>query len=370
MERTINRDHLEATPMRVRPNDRCVLTLIALLIVACCAGAATAQQPVRYQLADSHVHLVDFLQQTEGIQAMLGAMDACGVEHAMVSGMPLVKQWDEWDERRPLYYLEDDARAYWYSATDVLVAREVLSLPAEARARLHPFICGFNGADRNAVDHVRRMIEWYPGLWEGIGEVMARHDDLTALTYGPTARADTNCLDPVYELAAEFGLPVSLHSNISSVWIREPVYLDELEGACQKHPRTVFIWNHAGVSRRIDVPTIAQEIGRVLTAYPNLYVDISWVVFEDYIYRLNPQTQQRELNGEWVALIEEFPDRFMVGSDKVGRFGNYHEETQEYYVLLDALKPDTARKVARDNFLGLLPKKGATLSAAAEPGTR
>ena len=135
-------------------------------------------------MADCHLHLVDFLQRTDGIKAALNAMDRSGVEEAVVSGMPVVKEWPTTERRRPEYYLEDDSRVYWYSATDVLVERQVRSLPADQQRRIHPIICGFNGADRNAIDHVKRMVDWYPDFWQGIGEVMTRHDDLTALTYG------------------------------------------------------------------------------------------------------------------------------------------------------------------------------------------
>ena len=128
--------------------------------------------PIKYHLSDCHFHFVDFLQRTDGIKAALAAMDAAGVDDTMFSGMPLVKKWSTQANSVALYYLEDDARCYWYSATDVFVAREVQTLSESERKRIHPFICGFNGSDRNAVDHVQRMLEWYPGLWEGIGEVM------------------------------------------------------------------------------------------------------------------------------------------------------------------------------------------------------
>lgn len=306
---------------------------------------------IRYRLADCHVHLVDFLQRGDGIEAVLRAMDRCGVDHAAVSGMPLVKKWDASAPRRPLYYLEDDARTYWYSATDVHVAREVLSLPPGDRARVHPFICGFNGTDLNAVDHVRRMLEWYPDLWSGIGEVMGRHDDLTALTYGETPRANHPALDPVYALAAEHDLPVAVHSNIGSVWKREPIYLAEMEEAVRRHPDTKFIWCHAGISRRIVIPDLTQHLRRMLNTYPNLDLDISWVVYEEYI------APGGAAAPDWVALIEAFPDRFLLGSDKVGKFDDYEGETLKYYVLLDALRPETARRVARDNLMSLLPSR-------------
>ena len=311
----------------------------------------TIVEPIRYHVSDSHLHLVDFLQRTDGVKAVLAAMDRAGVDETMISGMPLVKEWSGAEHQQPQYYLDDDARCYWYSATDVLVARELSTLsPADAR-RFHPFICGFNGADRNAVDHVRRMLEWYPGLWEGIGEVMTRHDDLTALTYGEPPHADSPSLEPIYDLAAENDLPVSIHSDVSSVWKREPLYLCEVENAVRRHPKTRFIWCHAGISRRVEVPTLPEELGRVLKANANLWIDLSWVVYESYL------VQGNKPDKKWVSLIEQFPDRFMIGSDKVGKFSNYPHEMQRYYCLLDALRSDTARKVGRDNFLSLLPKR-------------
>jgi len=346
--------------MMRRPRTALLPLLAAFAALGSGVGSAGAQAPlstpnrevlpIKYRTVDCHLHLVDFLQHTDGAKALLAAMDRAGVDEAMLCGMPLVKAWDPSEHVQPQYYLEDDARCYWYSATDVLVAHELESLSPKERARFHPFICGFNSADRNAVEHIKRMLDWYPGLWQGIGEVMTRHDDLTALTYGDVAHADNAALDAVYDLAAERDLPVSVHSDVSSVWTHTPLYLSEIENAVKNHPKTRFIWCHAGVSRRIDVPTLTTEIRRMLTAYPNLSVDISWVVFETYV------TKAGKLDSDWVNLIEAYPDRFLIGSDKVGHFSDYAHEMQKYYVLLDALKPETARKLAHDNFLALLPK--------------
>lgn len=309
---------------------------------------------VRYRVADAHLHYLDFLQETDGVSAALAAMDSAGVEHAMISGMPLVKKWHAADPRRPLYYLEDDSRTYWYSATDVLVAHAIEPLPEEQRRRFHPFISGLNGTDRNAVDHVRRMLELYPDFWEGIGEVMARHDDLTALTYGEAARADHVALDAVYELAAEQDLPVSVHSNIGSVWLREPIYLHEMENALKRHRQTRFIWCHAGISRRIEIPTLTQELRRLLSTYKQLWIDLSWVVFDDYV------APDGKPAAAWIELVEEFPDRFMIGSDTVGHFTGLPAAIQRYHVFLEALEPETRAKVARDNFLSVLPQRVRT----------
>lgn len=316
----------------------------------------SAPLPISHRLNDCHLHLVDFLQRTDGIQAVVAAMDRSGVDRAVISGMPVVKQWSENEPRRPGYYLDDDARCYWYSATDVLVAREVQSLPPDLRTRFHPIICGFNGADRNAVDHVKRMIQWYPDFWQGIGEVMARHDDLTSLTYGETARANNLAMDRIFKFAGEHDLPVWIHSNIGSVGRRDPIYLAEMERAVRSHPATRFVWCHAGISRRIEIPTLTKDLCRMLDKYPNLYLDVSWVVYEANLLK------DAEPNPVWVKLVESFPDRFLIGSDKVGRFANYHEEMQRYYSFLNALSPKTAEKLARTNMLSILPKRGARLT--------
>ena len=48
------------------------------------------------------------------------------------------------------------------------------------------------------------------------------------------ARANHIALGPVYIFAAEHDLPVWVHSDISSVWIQEPIYLYEMEEAVER----------------------------------------------------------------------------------------------------------------------------------------
>jgi hypothetical protein len=313
--------------------------------------AAAAAQAPRYQIVDGHLHFLNFVQETAGMDAFLQAMDDTGVTEAAILGMPVVKKWDEGDERRPTYYLDNDSRVYWYSATDFLVARAIQELPKEKQARLHPFICGINSADRNAVDHVERMLALYPNFWQGIGEVFLRHDDLTALTYGDVPRATSKAFGRLLDLAAAHDLPVLVHSNIGPAWREQPEFLGEIESAIQAHPNTRIIWAHAGISRRIVIPNHTDILRRMLGQYPNLTIDLSWVIFDQEI------APAGVLDQRWAALIEEYPNRFVIGSDVVGVVDQYKPTIQRYYLLLDALKPETARKVAHDNFLALLPAR-------------
>jgi predicted TIM-barrel fold metal-dependent hydrolase len=327
------------------------------------ADTAPSIEP-RHLMADAHFHLFGFIQTSDGLPAAVAAMNEAGVDHAMVNGMAVCKKWSAWDPVEPKYYLDDDSRVYPYSATDVLVYEQVMSLPEGERRRFHPFICGFDPTDRNAVDHVKRMLALFPNFWQGIGEVFARHGDLTALMYGEPGRANHVALDPVYELAADLDIPVSVHSDVTSAWeTQNPIYLSEITEALRKHPETKFVWCHAGVSRRLVVPTLVHELRRLLVAHKKLYVDLSWVVYDDHLV-LNGQPR-----SDWLELMEQFPDRFMIGSDVMASMTSYVSTMTRYYVILDALKPETARRVARTNFLDILPKAEVGLPKSALRGS-
>lgn len=277
----------------------------------------------------------------------------------MLSGVAVAKKWHEDEPKRPRYYAGDDAGAYWYSATDVIVAAAVKSLPAEQRRRVHPFLTGFNPTDKNADAHIRRMLELDPGLWQGIGEIFTRHDDLTALTYGDVPRANNEALARVYHLAAEFDLPVLLHANVTSKRERNPLYLAEIEEPLRNHPHVRFIWAHAGTSMEIHrhqkkLDFLLPTLRRLLQRYPNLYIDLSWSVLRPYLL-----DEQGKPDPQWLALVERFPQRFMLGSDVVGQFDSLPELMASFDPFLDALPEQVARQVARDNFLAVLPRQPA-----------
>ncbi|MCO7517447.1 amidohydrolase family protein [Pseudomonas guariconensis] len=328
----------------------------ALACLLLSGGLCLAAQARDYRYSDAHLHYVDFFQESEGMPALLKAMDEAGIEQSMISGIPVAKKWHEDEPKRPRYYAGDDADAYWYSATDVYVAAALERLPPEQRRRFHPFLSGFNPVDKNAVSHIERMLDLYPGLWQGIGEVFTRHDDLTALTTGDTPRANNEAMTRIYHLAAERDLPVLIHSNVTSKRERNPLYLAEIEEPLRNHPHTRFIWAHAGTSMEIHrhqtrMNFLLPLLGRLLEDYPNLYVDLSWSVLEPYL--LDEQGKPRQA---WVELVKRFPDRFMLGSDVVGRFSSLGEQMHAFDPFLDALPPEVADKVARGNFLAVLPK--------------
>lgn len=343
-------------PQRLFPHlpfRRAALVLTLVVSTPCIAGDSD------YRYSDAHLHTVDFFQQGEPLPQLLEAMDAAGVGDSMVSGMALMKKWQENEPKRPDTYAGDDAATYWFSATDAYLAEALQALAPAQRARLRPFLSGFNPTDKNADLHLERMVALYPGLWQGIGEVITRHDDLTALTEGETPRANSEAMYRVYAFAGRHGLPVLLHSNITSKRERNPLYAGELEDALQKYPEVAFIWAHAGTSKTLHrfqgkMDFLLPTLRRLLAAHDNLYVDLSWTVLRPYLLDDDDRP-----DPEWVALVERYPTRFVVGSDLLGKYQKQGEKMQAFELFLAALPAPVARMVARENFLGLLPERGS-----------
>jgi predicted TIM-barrel fold metal-dependent hydrolase len=286
---------------------------------------------------------VDFIQESDGIHKLIEAMDAANVQKAVVFGLPVKKKWEAYEKQPPHYYLDDNSRCYYFHQTDEILAREFLSLPAAEQKRFAPLICGFNPTDRYGVRDVERMLKKYP-FWRGIGEVFSRHDDLTNLTNEETARVNHPALFEIFELCADKKLPFLVHHNSTSVSIHDAYeHLHELEEVLPGFPRTTFVWAHCGISRRVFHKNYHQMLISLFEKYPNLLVDISWVVYDDVIC-LNLEPKKH-----WMDLIEHYPERFSIGSDLCGHFEHLGKTMARYNRLLQALDPKARRLVALEN---------------------
>lgn len=316
----------------------------------------TSQLAQARPYVDGHLHYVDFFQESDGMPALLSAMDDSDISQAAIMGIPVAKIWQEDEPKKPRYYAGDDAALYWYSATDFELLNAIQALKPEQQQRFIPFISGINANDKNAATHLRRALKLNPGFWQGIGELFTRHDDVTALMHGNTPRANNEAMMKVYKVAAEFDLPVLIHSNVTSKRERNPLYLEEMEEALSKNPEVKFIWAHAGTSKELhrhqeELDFLRPLLQRLLAEYDNLTIDLSWTLIEPYL--LDEQGKPRP---RWLALLKQYPRRFVLGSDVVGRFDNLGKTMHRFDPVLQALPPEVAQAIAHDNFLALLPK--------------
>ena len=297
-----------------------------------CAGAADAAPAASScQFNDSHFHLTNYVQQGTDVHTYVDSIMGDKVCRSTLFGIPLQQTWsyENSGNYAPTYYLQSDAPLYYYSFTDAVIAKAYLSLSKEQQARLDPMITGFNPADMYAVDHIRRVLQLFPGVFSGIGEFSIHKEFVSSKVAGETASLTNPALDRILDLAAEVGLAVILHSDIDMPFAKagqEPVYLAQMKELLRRHPKTTIIWAHIGLGRVVQ-PTQGQatsdgaerspaymELVEAMLTDPTLkhvYFDISWDEVAKYAIA-TPESVKRT-----ASILNRYPDRFLFGTDNV-----------------------------------------------------
>lgn len=236
------------------------LTSIALTLAF---GSSLAAPPI----ADVHLHWKWNQKEVTSAEQAIAALEANRVELAVVTGTP------------PELALE---------LADLAPGRVV---PIYGLYRI-PGEWARWDRDTGLLERVRTALAG--GRYRGIGEVH--------MIGGFVADWRTPVIDGLFRLAAEFQVPVLVHTEFSRA--------DYVLGFCRAHATTRFLWAHAGSL----LP--ASEVERVLEACPNVAVELSardpW---RHVARRISDQTGR--LKPDWRALVLRYPSRFMVGSDPV-----------------------------------------------------
>ena len=271
-----------------------------------------------YEFNDSHFHLTSYIQEGTDIHEFVKIMGTT-VGRSTLFGIPLQQQWayGNTGDFAPTYYLQTDAPLYYYSFTDAHIATAYKSLNPEQQARLDPMITGFNPTDMYAADHIRRVLQTFPGVFTGIGEFTIHKEFVSSKIAGDTASLTNPALDKILDFAAEAGLVAILHNDINMPFPKpdqEPYMLVQLKELFMRHPKTTIIWAHIGLGRIVrPVDEQAALIERALNnkEMSHVYFDISWDEVAKYAVATPEATKT-------VAdLINRFPDRFLFGTDVV-----------------------------------------------------
>jgi predicted TIM-barrel fold metal-dependent hydrolase len=327
------------------------IALLSLLMSAALSGLGRTQ--TAYQLHDSHLHLTNYVQEGTDIRDFVKLLgDKVG--RVAVFGIPLQQQWSfaNTGDFAPTYYLQTDAPLYYYSFTDAYIAMAYKSLPKEDQARLDPMITGFNPTDMYAADHIRRVLETFPGVFTGIGEFTIHKEFVSAKIAGETASLTNPALDRILDFAGEVGLVVILHNDADMPFPKpdqDPYQIIQLRDLFKRHPKTTIIWAHVGLGR--VVRPVKDQIGLVERALSNpelshLYMDISWDETAKYI-TATPETLQATAD-----LVNRHPDRFLFGTDEVAprEQAKYLKVYDLYAPLLAKLTPEASEKVRKGNY--------------------
>ena len=174
--------------------------------------------------------------------ARLPAHHGDEVGRSTLFGIPLQQTWSYANSGNfaPTYYLQTDAPLYYYSFTDALIAMAYLRSRRSSSARFDPMITGFNPADMYAADHIRRVLQTFPGVFCGIGEFTIHKEFVSSKVAGEAASLTNPALDRILDFAGEAGLVVLIHNDIDMPFAKtgtEPVYLTQMKDLLRRHPR-------------------------------------------------------------------------------------------------------------------------------------
>ncbi len=202
------------------------------------------------------------------------------------------------------------------------------------------------------------------------GEMTAMHICMSRTHHYVATPADHPLFLLLADLAARHDVPIDLH--MEAVAARRPLPRG-LKRACLDNPDALpatvpalerllahnrkarIVWQHIGWDNVGEMTPALMR--RLLAAHPNLYLSIR---VEARLRNHAGEPMPNRVVGsdwkpapEWVALFEDFPDRFMAGGDEFvmapGSPKRFPESFKETWAAVSALPGDLARRIGRDN---------------------
>jgi hypothetical protein len=327
--------------------------ILASLLTSSAPLLAQSNPSEQPQFNDVHFHLTNYIQHGTDIHDFLRIMGN-KVGRVALFGIPLQQQWSYRSDgdRAPTYYLNTDAPLYYYSFTDAFIAMAYKSLSKEEQNRFDPMITGFNPTDMYAADHIRRVLQTFPGVFSGIGEFSIHKEFVSAKIAGEVASLQDPALDRILDFAGEVGLVVLIHNDMDVPFTKEgsePAYLEQMKTVLKRHPKTTIIWAHTGMGRVVrPIQNHAANLAAILQdpAFSHVNFDISWDEVAKYIVS-SPEAIRIAAD-----LINQYPDRFLFGTDEVAPSNQeaYLKVYFQYSPLWALLDKQTSEKVRLGNY--------------------
>jgi len=158
------------------------------------------------------------------------------------------------------------------------------------------------------------------GQFKGIGEINNDHH--------PDFPADSPLMQRFWSLSAKYRVPLNVDMDPHEKRVTE------MERLLASDRRGTWTWAHAGRAG----PALLR---RLLRAHPNFNVELSGRAYDILD------------NAEWKALLEEFSNRFVLGTDGLN-LQQFVITIGRWRKVLKQLSPQTAAKLAHENAERLL----------------
>jgi hypothetical protein len=208
---------------------------------------------------------------------------------------------------------------------------------------------------KEAQDYVAGLEEQLQaGCWSGIGEAFVNTLG-SHVSGGFSVPADSPLMQRLLTLAAQYDAPLSVHMDAA------PASVEQLKTLLDSNPDGALIWAHAGW---YATPAQLREL---LQAHANLTIELS---FRDELRSFFPVTGEGVLLEDWRGLLEEMPDRFVLGTDlnPPPTPQKYAELVRFWRGVLDQLSPEAASKIANENAMRLVDETRVTDPASCAAG--
>jgi hypothetical protein len=266
---------------------------------------------------------------------------------------------------------ENGVALTWLGPNQKLGSEESLRLNALYPDRFVPTTVHGDGklwhsSDKGFLEKLAKNVR--SGKYFAMGEFEARHYPSTTNTRDIHTPVDSEAMQVVFKLSSETGIPFSLHHEA------EDDLLPELERMLAKYPKAKVIWCHVGRNRNPETWKKfrkADAVREFLLKYQNLYFNFlpsrpgskyhGTGYIEGVMY--NVSSKDVSLDSEWKKVIEEFSDRFVLGSDAntglgIAKFDKYDRVTYIYRnIILNGVEKDVAEKIAFKNTWKLMTGK-------------
>ncbi|MBX3180885.1 MAG: amidohydrolase family protein [Candidatus Hydrogenedentes bacterium] len=255
-------------------------------------GVARAQESASYltiprlveekRIVNAHEHI----QGEENLEALLSQMDALGIGKTVLVGSP----WFT-------FALYERAGFTRYDENNAALVAMAQAHPdrLEAWPTLNP-------TDPDKLEKLKALVaEGATGLKLYLGHGYTTRQN--TYIFRPVAMDDPGMM-PVYAYLAEQHLPVCLHVNPA-----KPGFLDEFVAVLTRYPDLKVNTPHYFLSSMAH-----SRLREMLRTFPNMYVDISFG-HDDYLKTGLDRVSKNPAGFR--ALFEEFPDRFIFGTDYV-----------------------------------------------------
>ena len=195
----------------------------------------------------------------------------------------------------------------------------------------------------------------------GFGEITPEHLPSAASPSYQTAPPDHPLLLLLADIAAQHNVPIDLHMEAIPETMPLPAGLKSppnppqlraniaaFERFLSHNPRAKVVWAHAGTTDNTGYRT-PDLCRRLLAAHSNLYMEIK---MDPLNPGKNPPTEAGKIKPEWLKLFQDFPDRFMIGSDQFyPQAGAGQQRWQAVVLLFNQLPMDLRRKIGTENAL-------------------